>query len=163
MVLGQVATGLAPVERLLAAFVVADRARGKARKPGAIFASAWSGWVPPPKPSEINRPTYHQAPAPVPHPEPPPPGPGPRPRETIVAEMLSDWETWASQPRHPLAGYARKMLAGHQAGELPPEGGGESSAPQDGPVVTRVVPVTAPVVDQAERDRCGPRGRTGRV
>jgi hypothetical protein len=153
MVLSLVTTGLAPVERLLAAFVVADRSRGKARKPGAIFASAWSRWEPPPKPSEINRPTYHQAPAPVPRPEPPPPGPGPRPREPIAAEMLRDWETWASQPRHPMAVYARKMLAAHHAGEPPPEGGGESSAPQGGPVVTRVVPVAAPVVDRTERDR----------
>jgi Helix-turn-helix domain len=162
MVLGLVATSLAPVERLLAAFVVADRARGKARKPGAIFASAWSGWVPPPKPSDINRPMYHRAPATVPHPEPPPPEPGPNPespppepgpREPITAEMLRNWETWVAQPRHPLAGYARKMLAAHHAGELPPEGGGELSAPQAGLVATRVEPVAVPVVDQAERDR----------
>jgi Helix-turn-helix domain len=128
MVLGLVATSLAPVERLLAAFVVADRSRGKARKPGAIFASAWSGWEPPPKPSEINRPTYHQVPAPVPRPEPPPPEPGPNPgpppdsgsEEPITAEMLRDWNTWASLPRHPLAGFAKKMLASQHAGNPPP-------------------------------------------
>ena len=104
MVLGLVAKGLAPVERLLAAFVVADRSRGSARKPGAIFASTWNGWQAPPKPSEINRPVYYQATRP---PEPPPsPEPEPTSRETISEEMLCDWETWASMPRHPLAGYA---------------------------------------------------------
>ncbi|MBV8269665.1 MAG: hypothetical protein JO252_25355, partial [Planctomycetaceae bacterium] len=122
MVLGLVAQGLAPVERLLAAFRVADRSRGRARKPGAIFASTWTGWQPPPKPSEINRPVYHQAPATIPRPDPPPPEPEPTSGETISEEMLRDWETWASMPRHPLAGYARKVLAAYHAGELPREG-----------------------------------------
>jgi len=73
LVLGLVATGSAPLQRLLDAFRVADRSRGGVRKPGAIFATTWSGWTPPPKPSEINRPTSHRAPATIPRPEPPPP------------------------------------------------------------------------------------------
>ena len=56
MVLSLVAAGSAPVERLLAAYVAADRSKGKAQKPGAIFVATWSGWQPPLKPSEINRP-----------------------------------------------------------------------------------------------------------
>ena len=81
MVLGLVARRLAPVERLLAAFVAADRSRGKARKPGAIVASTWTGWQPPPLPGAINRPVSFQAPRPA---GPAPPGPvpaGPVPHE----------------------------------------------------------------------------------
>jgi hypothetical protein len=72
-VLGLVATGSAPLQRLLDAFHVADRSRGGVRKPGAIFAATWSGWTPPPLPSAINRPAYYQAPAAPPAPPPPPP------------------------------------------------------------------------------------------
>ncbi|MBV8078114.1 MAG: hypothetical protein JO284_17025 [Planctomycetaceae bacterium] len=88
MALGLVARRLTPVERLLAAFVVADRSRDTARKPGAIFASAWTGWTPPPLPSEINRPTYFQAPRPPEAPEAPPaPAPGPMAPEDELAEL----------------------------------------------------------------------------
>jgi hypothetical protein len=52
-VLGLVATGSAPLQRLLDAFRVADRCRGGVRKPGAIFAATWSGWTPPPLGLEI--------------------------------------------------------------------------------------------------------------
>jgi len=121
MVLSLVAKGSAPLQRLLDAFRVADRSRESVRKPGAIFNATWSGWQPAPKPSEINRPTYYRAPATTPRPE-PPPEPEPPSRETISEEMLRDWETWASMPRHPLAGYARKVLAAYHAGELPREG-----------------------------------------
>ncbi|MBV8265950.1 MAG: helix-turn-helix domain-containing protein [Planctomycetaceae bacterium] len=86
MALGLVARRLTPVERLLAAFVVADRARDTARKPGAIFASAWTGWTPPPLPSEINRPTYFRAPRPPEAPE-APPAPGPMAPEDELAEL----------------------------------------------------------------------------
>ena len=81
MVLSLVAAGSAPVERLMAAYVAADRSRGKAQKPGAIFVSVWSGWQPPLKPSEINRPVYCasiQAPGVCPQGQPsvtPPPAP----------------------------------------------------------------------------------------
>jgi hypothetical protein len=73
LVLGLVATGSAPLQRLLGAFRVADRSRGGVRKPGAIFAATWSGWTPPPLPSAIDRPAYYQAPVPPPPPPPPPP------------------------------------------------------------------------------------------
>ena len=128
LVLGLVAKGAAPLQRLLDAFRVADRSRGSVRKPGAIFASTWSGWTPPPLPSEINRPTYSQAPAPTPRPG-PPPEPEPPSREAISEETLRDFETWASLPRHPLAGYARKVLAAYHAGELPREGPSEARPP----------------------------------
>ncbi|HMB08147.1 MAG TPA: hypothetical protein VKP69_31000, partial [Isosphaeraceae bacterium] len=61
----------------------------------------------PVRPSQINAPVYHRASIPtntavVPEAVPPDP-----PLEDLVA----DWRTWASQPRHPLSAYARKMLA----------------------------------------------------
>jgi len=136
MALGLVAQRLTPVERLLAAFVVADRARDTARKPGAIFASAWSSWTPPPLPSAINRPTYSQAPRPptppppepsttppaAPPPEPsapPPPLPPPLPMpaiavsppEAILEATIRQWETWAKIPRHHLQDFAKRKLA----------------------------------------------------
>ncbi len=51
--------------------------------------------------------------------DPPPLEPEPRSEGRISEETLCDWETWASMPRHPLAGYARKMLAAYHAGERP--------------------------------------------
>ena len=112
MVLSLVAAGSAPVERLMAAYVAADRSRGKAQKAGAIFVSVWSGWQPPLKPSEINRPKYHQAPSqPVvrasPSPAPVPEAPAELSREEELAELRS----WLDQPRHPFAEIARRRLA----------------------------------------------------
>ena len=117
MVLSLVAAGSAPVERLIAAYVAADRSRGKAQKPGAIFVSVWSGWQPPLKPSEINRPKYHQTPSqPVvrasPSPAPVPEAPAELSREEEIAQLRS----WLDQPRHPFAGIARRRLA--ELGEL---------------------------------------------
>jgi hypothetical protein len=133
MVLGLVANRLAPVERLLAAFRAADRSRGEARKPGAIFASIWTGWQPPPLPSAINRPVYYQAPRPA---APPPPGPGPAepgphevappevaaPRtapppseETIREDRIRQWTIWATTPGHHLRELARRNLAALEA------------------------------------------------
>ena len=107
-VLGLVCQGLAPVERLLAAFTAADRSRGKARKPGAIFAATWASWQPPPKPSEINRPVYHQV-------------PGRAPQENIApsvwepelsrAEEIEQLRSWLECPRHPCHSHARRRLA----------------------------------------------------
>ena len=112
MVLSLVAAGSAPVERLMAAYVAADRSRGKAQKPGAIFVSVWSGWQPPLKPSEINRPKYRQAPSqPVvrasPSPAPEPEAPAELSREEEIAQLQS----WLDQPRHPFRSIARKRLA----------------------------------------------------
>lgn len=142
MVLGLVAQGLAPVERLLAAFRVADRSRGKAQKPGAIFAWTWKDWTPPPLPSTINRPVYYQAPRPPeprlepappssPPPELMPPGVTPpemvppraaRPsRRTIAEETIRQWETWASQPGFYLQEHARKKLAEYREQEPAPD------------------------------------------
>jgi hypothetical protein len=126
LVLGLVAKGATPLERLLDAFRVADRSRGKARKPGAIFASAWTGWQPPPLPSEINRPTYSQAPRPPTTPPtgaPPLPRPAPSttpPPEPEVAvewspELLARWERIVAHPDHPEARTARVMLAAYRA------------------------------------------------
>ena len=128
MVLGLVAHRLAPVERLLAAFRAADRSRGEAQKPGAIFASIWTGWQPAPLPSAINRPTYHTAPRPA---APSPPGPvlaDPGPHEAalpklapppseqeVQADRIRQWRVWASLPGHPLGGIARRNLAAHAA------------------------------------------------
>ena len=140
MVLGLVAQRLEPVERLLAAFRAADRSRGKVQKPGAIFAATWTGWQPPPRPSEINRPVYYQAPRPA---DPPPPGPVPAepvphevalpevalPRiapppsaEEIRRDQIRTWRAWASIPRHPLAEIARRNLAACRPEELAGEG-----------------------------------------
>jgi hypothetical protein len=140
MVLGLVAQRLEPVERLLAAFHAADRSRGKARKPGAIFASTWTGWQPPPLPSAINRPAYYQAPRPA---DRPPPGPAPAapvphevappavapPRiapppsaEEIRRDQIRTWRAWESIPRHPMAGIARRNLAACSPEELAGEG-----------------------------------------
>ena len=58
MCLGLVASGSVPVERVLAAFVAADRSRASARKPGAIWTTVWMGWQPPLRPSSINQPVY---------------------------------------------------------------------------------------------------------
>ena len=42
LVLGMVAAGSVPVERLLAAFRAGSKAKGRAQKPGAIFAWTWN-------------------------------------------------------------------------------------------------------------------------
>ncbi len=107
-VLGLVCQGLAPVERLLAAFMAADRSRGKARKPGAIFAVTWTSWQPAPKPSEINRPQYHQVLSP----------PVDRASADQVLgvplsreEEIAQLRAWLVQPRHPFHSHARRRLA----------------------------------------------------
>ena len=112
-----VSTGAAPVERLLAAYQAGERSRNSARRPGSIFCSVWSGWQPPLKPSEINRPKYYQAPSqPVvrasPSPAPVPEAPAELSREEELAQLRS----WLDQPRHPFAGIARRRLA--ELGEL---------------------------------------------
>jgi hypothetical protein len=140
MCLTLVASGATPVARVLAAFVAADRSRGKAQKPGAIFASTWTGWQPPPLPSEINRPNYYQAPRPAEHPpaEPAPPEPRPRamappgvatpriapPRseEDIREERIRTWTAWAKDPRHPFHKIGKKNLA--ELAAAAPAGGG---------------------------------------
>ena len=107
-VLGMIAQGLAPVERLLAAFTAADRSRGKARKPGAIFAATWASWQPPPKPSEINRPQYHHVLSP----------PADRASAAQVREApltreeeIAQLREWLALPRHPFHKHARCRLA----------------------------------------------------
>jgi hypothetical protein len=110
LVLGMVAAGSAPVERLLAAFQAGSKAKGRAQKPGAIFAWTWKNWQPPPKPSEINRPKYSQVPSPAVRaspssvvdqsPE------APLSREEEIVELKS----WLAQPRHPFAAHARRRL-----------------------------------------------------
>ena len=117
MVLTMVSTGAASVERLLAAYQAGERSRNSARRPGSIFCSVWSGWQPPLKPSEINRPKYYQAPSqPVvrasPSPAPVPEAPAELSREEELAQLRS----WLDQPRHPFAGIARRRLA--ELGEL---------------------------------------------
>jgi hypothetical protein len=115
MVLTLVSTGAAPVDRLLAAYQAGDRSRQSARRPGSIFCSVWSGWQPPLKPSEINRPQYYQAPSPPvvrASPAPVPEAPAELSREEEVAQLRS----WLDQPRHPFAGIARRRLA--ELGEL---------------------------------------------
>ncbi|HMB03338.1 MAG TPA: hypothetical protein VKP69_06300, partial [Isosphaeraceae bacterium] len=107
-VLGLVAQGLAPVERLVAAFTAADRSRGKARKPGAIFAVTWASWQPPPRPSEINRPQYHHVLSP-----PVDGGSADQVRETQLTreEEIAQLRAWLVQPRHPCHSHARRRLA----------------------------------------------------
>jgi Helix-turn-helix domain len=110
MVLSLVAAGSAPVERLMAAYVAADRSRGKAQKPGAIFVSVWSGWQPPLKPSEINRPVYYQADRgcdPVISSPAPPPGGDELSRE----EEIMTLRDILSRPHGPFARVARARLA----------------------------------------------------
>ena len=110
MVLSLVAAGSAPVERLMAAYVAADRSRGKAQKPGAIFVSVWSGWQPPLKPSEINRPVYYQADRgcdPVISSPAPPPGGDELSRE----EEIMTLRDILSRPHGPFARVARVRLA----------------------------------------------------
>jgi DNA-binding MarR family transcriptional regulator len=110
MVLSLVAAGSAPVERLMAAYVAADRSRGKAQKPGAIFVSVWSGWQPPLRPSEINRPFYYQAGRgcdPVISSPAPPPGGDELSRE----EEIMTLRDILSRPHGPFARVARARLA----------------------------------------------------
>ena len=127
LVLGRGAAGSAPVERLLAAFRAGSKAKGRAQKPGAIFAWTWKNWQPPPKPSEINRPVYYRAASPAPatvqvmlspH-TPDPSSEVPLSREAEVAEL----QEILSNPRHPFARVARQRLA--ELGEvLCPAGNG---------------------------------------
>jgi Helix-turn-helix domain len=107
-VFGQVCQGLTPVERLLAAFTAADRSRGKARKPGAIFAVTWASWEPAPKPSEINRPVYHQAAGRAPHEH---TAPSVWEPELSRAEEIEQLRSWLERPRHPCHSHARRRLA----------------------------------------------------
>ena len=110
MVLSLVAAGSAPVERLMAAYVAADRSRGKAQKPGAIFVSVWSGWQPPLKPSEINQPVYYQADRgcdPVISSPAPPPGGDELSREDEIMTLRDI----LSRPHGPFARVARARLA----------------------------------------------------
>ena len=110
MVLSLVAAGSAPVERLIAAYVAADRSRGKAQKPGAIFVSVWSGWQLPLRPSEINRPVYYQADRgcdPVISSPAPPPGGDELSRE----EEIMTLRDILSRPHGPFARVARARLA----------------------------------------------------
>jgi hypothetical protein len=110
-VLAQVVAGAASVDRLLAAFAAGMKAKGRARKAGAVFAWAWKTWTPPPKPSQINRPPYYQATVPAVRASPSPgedqTGEAPPSREEEIAELQS----WLSQPRHPFANHARRRLA----------------------------------------------------
>jgi hypothetical protein len=120
-ILAQVVAGVA-VERLVAAFMAADRAVGKVRKPGAIFATTWASWQPSPLPSQVR---YYQQPS---HPPAPPvvsdvaaydpPAPvvdiqSPTDRETEVAEL----QAFAANPRHPFARLAGIKLA--EIGRMP--------------------------------------------
>ena len=104
MCLTLVASGAAPVERALAAFVAADRSRGKAQKPGAIWAVTWAGWQLPPLPSTINRPVYYQAHTPTPT---PPPGGDELSREAEIIELRAILD----RPNGPFARVARARLA----------------------------------------------------
>ena len=117
-VLGLVCQGLTPVERLLAAFTAADRSRGKARKPGAIFAVTWASWQPPPRPSEINRPQYHHVLSP-----PVDRGSADQVREVPLTreEEIAQLRAWLVQPRHPCHSHARRRLA--ELGQLRGEAG----------------------------------------
>src|SRR5512135_1399769 len=109
-VLAQVVAGVTSVERLLAAFQAGVKAKGRAQKPGAIFAWTWKNWTPPPKPSEINRPKYSQALSSAVRassssmvdqsPE------APLSREEEIVELKS----WLAQPRHPFAAHAQRRL-----------------------------------------------------
>ena len=103
MVLTLVSTGAAPVDRLLAAYQAGERSRGSARRPGSIFCSVWSGWQPPLKPSEINRPKSTRHPLqPVvrasPSPAPVPEAPAELSREEEIAQLRS----WLDQPPAPV-------------------------------------------------------------
>jgi hypothetical protein len=127
LVLGMVAAGSAPVERLLAAFQAGSKAKGRAQKPGAIFAWTWKNWQLPPKPSEINRPVYYQAASPAPATAqvmlsshiPDTSSEVPLSREAEIAELREI----ISNPRHPFARVARQRLA--ESGEvLCPAGNG---------------------------------------
>ena len=129
MVLSLVAAGSAPVERLMAAYVAADRSRGKAQKPGAIFVSVWSGWQPPLKPSEINRPVYCasiRAPGVCPQGQPsvtPPPAPieaAPVGDEMTLEEEIGLWKQWSENKNHPFFYLAQQRMArlGEQATTL---------------------------------------------
>jgi len=120
LVLGLVAKGSAPLQRLLDAFRVADRCRGSVRKPGAIFAATWSGWTPPPKPSEINRPTSRRAPATLPRPKPPPPD--------GTGDELAELERLVAAGG-PVARMARARLAELRAG-VAAEGRPAAAAPR---------------------------------
>ena len=110
MVLSLVAAGSAPVDRLLAAYVAADRSRGKAQKPGAIFVSVWSGWQPPLRPSEINRPVYYQADR-VCDPVISSPAPSPGGDELSREEEIMTLRDILSRPHGPFARVARARLA----------------------------------------------------
>ena len=118
MVLSLVAAGSAPVERLMAAYVAADRSRGKAQKPGAIFVSVWSGWQPPLRPSEINRPVYYQADRgcdPVISSPAPPPGGDELSREEEIMTLCDI----LSRPHGPFARVARAQFGRVGGGSRP--------------------------------------------
>ena len=116
-ILAQVVAGVA-VERLVAAFKAADRAVGKVRKPGSIFATTWASWQPKVLPSEINRPTYFQAdrvgiPATDP-PAPPPLSPAPVAQEQVVLSReaeVAELQGIIANPGHPFRRVAVKRLA----------------------------------------------------
>lgn len=87
--------------RLLAAFAAGSRAKGSARRAGAVFAWAYANWVRPPRPSEIRyAPQQRSVPATQ-------QGPPPLDREAELREL----RIMAGDDRHPFQAVARARLA----------------------------------------------------
>ena len=101
-ILARVAGGeVGSLERLLAAYAAGSKAKGSARKPGAVFCWAFSNWTRPPKPSEIR---YYQTPSSSPSKMPEPPA-------MTVAEEIAELRAILAQPRpSPFATSARRRL-----------------------------------------------------
>jgi hypothetical protein len=124
-ILGQVARrepGF-PVERLLDAFRVADRAKSSMGKPGGLFTKTWRDWHPPVRPSQINTPTYRLAERPVtvtaeantgqglPSSQPSPPS----------SEELAQAREWAALPsRNPMRRFGEMLLKKMEASAAGP-------------------------------------------
>ena len=65
-VLAKAAAGVVPVEAIVAAYHAATKAKGIARRPGAIFCYTVNNYVKPPSPSEIRSPQARVGPPPPP-------------------------------------------------------------------------------------------------
>ena len=111
-ILARVAGGeVDSLERLLAAYAAGSKAKGSARKPGAVFCWAFGNWVRPPKPSEIR---YYQTPSsksPVAVPVSAGSTDSTGPPAMTVAEEIAELRAILAQPRpSPFATSARRRL-----------------------------------------------------
>jgi hypothetical protein len=95
------------LQRLLAAFAAGSKAKGSARKPGAVFVWAYANWVAPPRPSEIR---YYQTPT-TPAQPPPTAGVPAEPPPLERAAEIHELALMANDPKHPFQRVAQVRLA----------------------------------------------------